>query len=204
MTYAAKVFRKKISALPLPPTNTNSERACTAFHIIRREMPFRIFGSAMMKEKGRNTKRLHPKNLFLNIVIGILSVVVCFLAYSFVTNTFIQKPIDWKTQADGRTADGDVIQLDVLNGCGASGVAQKFTDFLRKRNFDVVQSANYKTFDVERSLIIDRTGDLNNARKVAHALGIEEQNIIQQINPDYYLHVSVVIGHDYRNLKPLQ
>jgi hypothetical protein len=152
----------------------------------------------------QNKRELKPKHLMLNILIGVLGIVVAFLLYSFVTNTFIDKPVDWKTQPSGRTATGEVIQLDVLNGCGVQGVAQKFTDYLRKRNFDVVQSSNYRTFDVEHSLVIDREGNRENARKVAQALGIDEGNILQEINPDYYLHVSVVIGRDYQNLKPLQ
>ncbi|MFA6233595.1 MAG: LytR C-terminal domain-containing protein [Bacteroidota bacterium] len=151
----------------------------------------------------RQNKQLHPKHLFLNIVIALLAIVVFFLMYSFITNTLTDKPVDWTTETpkDGEVA-AEIIQLDVLNGCGASGVAQQFTDFLRKRNFDVVQSTNYKTFDVEESLVIDRTGDLETARKVAYALGIEDKNIVQQINPDYYLNVSVVIGRDYDKLKP--
>jgi hypothetical protein len=92
----------------------------------------------------------------------------------------------------------------VLNGCGVSGVAQKFTDFLRKRNYDVVQSSNYKTFDVQESIVIDRLGDLQAARRVAYALGVDEKNVVQLINTDYYLNVSVVIGHDYKKLKPFQ
>jgi hypothetical protein len=151
----------------------------------------------------RKNKQLNPKHLFLNIVIALLAVVVFFLLYSFITNTLTDKPVDWTTEsAENGEVAAEIIQLDVLNGCGASGVAQRFTDFLRKRNFDVVQSANYKTFDVEESLVIDRTGDLETARKVAYALGIEEKNIVQQINPDYYLNVSVVIGRDYDKLKP--
>jgi len=111
--------------------------------------------------------------------------------------------VDWTTESpESAEVSAEIIQIDVLNGCGASGVAQLFTDYLRKRNFDVVQSTNYKTFDVEESLVIDRTGDLETARKVAYALGIEEKNIVQQINPDYYLNVSVVIGRDYEKLKP--
>lgn len=150
-------------------------------------------------------KQLSPKNLLLNIVIALLSVVVFFLLYSFITNTLVNKPVEWTTETQEQgDATGDIIQLDVLNGCGVSGIAQDFTDFLRKRNFDVVQSSNYKTFDVEQSLVIDRTGDLAAARKVAYALGIDEKNIVQQINPDYYLNVSVVIGRDYESLKPAQ
>lgn len=150
-------------------------------------------------------KQLSPRNLILNIVIVILGVIVFFLLYSFITNSIVNKPVEWTTESpELGDAAGEIIQLDVLNGCGVSGIAQEFTDFLRKRNFDVVQSANYKTFDVEESLVIDRTGDLAVARKVAYALGIDEKNIVQQINPDYYLNVSVVIGRDYEQLKPSQ
>lgn len=91
-----------------------------------------------------------------------------------------------------------------MNGCGVSGVAQRFTEYLRKRKFDVVQMSNYKSYDVVESLVIDRVGDMNTARKVAHALGIEPNNIITELNPDYYLHVSVVIGRNYQSLKPYQ
>ena len=163
----------------------------------------RIFSYIENMTRAKQNKQLNPKHLFLNIVIAILAIVVFFLLYSFITNTFTDRPVDWTAESseDG-DASAEIIQLDVLNGCGASGVAQRFTDFLRKRNFDVVQSANYKTFDVEESLVIDRTGDLETARKVAYALGIEERNIVQQINPDYYLNVSVVIGRDYEKLKP--
>jgi hypothetical protein len=152
----------------------------------------------------KREKSLTPKNLVLNIIIAVLVIVVIFLAWSFVSTSVVNTPVEWTTKQGGRTTSGEIIQLDVLNGCGASGVAQKFTDFLRKRNFDVVQSGNYQTFDVEHSLVIDRTGDMESARKVAHALGIDEKNIVQQINPDYYLHVSVVIGRDYQDLKPLE
>ena len=150
-------------------------------------------------------KQLSPRSLILNIVIVILGVIVFFLLYSFITNSIVNKPVEWTTESpELGDATGEIIQLDVLNGCGVRGIAQDFTDYLRKRNFDVVQSANYKTFDVEESLVIDRTGDLAAARKVAYALGIDEKNIVQQINPDYYLNVSVVIGRDYEKLKPSQ
>lgn len=148
-------------------------------------------------------KQSSPVNLILNIVIVLLATVVIFLFYSFISNTFLNPKVD-PYVGDNRTTRGQIIQLDVLNGCGVGGVAQKFTDYLRKRNFDVVQLGNYTTFDVERSLVIDRVGDLQTARKVAYALGIDEKNVIQQISPDYYLDVSVVIGKDYSDLKPFK
>jgi hypothetical protein len=61
---------------------------------------------------------------------------------------------------------------------------------------------NYKRFDVLESLVIDRTGSTANAERVAYALGIEKKNIVQQINEDYFVDVSVVLGRDYPSLKP--
>jgi hypothetical protein len=97
-----------------------------------------------------------------------------------------------------------VIQVDVLNGCGVSGIAVKFTEFLRARGFDVLEMGNYKSFEVELSMVIDRVGNRKNAKKVASALGIDEKNIIEQISNDSYLDCSIVIGKDYKSLKPMQ
>ena len=158
----------------------------------------------MYMDREGKEKKLQPKSFALNLVIVVLSAVVVFLLYSFINNTIVHKPIEYQTEAKGVTEQGDIIQLDVLNGCGISGIAQRFTEYLRKRKFDVVQMANYKTYDVVESLVIDRVGDKNTARKVANALGISDKNIVTELNPDYYLHVSVVIGRDYQSLKPYQ
>ncbi len=96
----------------------------------------------------------------------------------------------------------EIVQVEVLNGCGAGGAAEKFTDFLRSKNLDVVKSGNYISDDVGESLVIDRTGNSANALKVAKALGIKNENVIQQLNKDYLLDVTVVIGRDYFNLQP--
>ena len=95
-----------------------------------------------------------------------------------------------------------VIQLDVQNGCGAKGAGAKFTKFLRGAGFDVVDVKNYSSSRVARTLVIDRLGNLAAARKVAAALGVHESNVIQQLNPDYFVAVSVVIGEDYPSLNP--
>ncbi|HTO92898.1 MAG TPA: LytR C-terminal domain-containing protein, partial [Bacteroidota bacterium] len=93
------------------------------------------------------------------------------------------------------------IQLDVLNGCGASGAGTAMTAYLRARGFDVVEYRNYRSFDVQETLVIDRAGNRENAEKVAYALGVAKGNIIEQINEDYYVDVSVLIGRDYASLK---
>lgn len=95
-----------------------------------------------------------------------------------------------------------VIQLDVLNGCGAKGAGAKFTTFLRGSGFDVVELKNYSSSTVARTLVIDRVGNLAAAQRVAAALGVAGSNVVQQLNPDYFVDVSVVIGEDHGSLLP--
>jgi hypothetical protein len=140
----------------------------------------------------------------LNAVIVLLAVLVLLLTYSLVLRTIIRPPVEPGRAGSAVAGVGSTIQLDVLNGCGSSGAASHITAYLRARGFDVVEMRNYRSFDVAESMVVDRTGNLENARRVAYAVGIPRSKIVQQINPDYYVDVSVVVGRDYQTLNPLQ
>jgi hypothetical protein len=146
-----------------------------------------------------SSSRKDRRGITLNVTIGLLIILVGYLSYALLERHIIQPPVDAERQG---VAPGEIIQIDVLNGCGASGAATTVTGYLRARGFDVVEMRNYKTFDVEESMVIDRAGNLGNAERVAYALGIKKQNIVQQLNQDYYVDVSVVIGKDYQSMKP--
>ena len=135
--------------------------------------------------------RKDPRTIILDVIIGALGLLVVVLAWSFANRMIFRPPVDPGT-----------IQLDVLNGCGLPGAGTSATAYLRARGFDVVEYRNYRNFDVRESLVIDRAGSRENAEKVAYALGIRKANVIQQINQDYYVDVSVLIGRDYPTLKP--
>jgi hypothetical protein len=94
--------------------------------------------------------------------------------------------------------------VEVLNGCGVSGIAEKLTDHLRLNNIDVVNLGNYRSFEIENSIIICRNEKIQNAERVAAIVGLDNNSIIQQINPDYQLDVSFILGKDYRDLIPLR
>ncbi|GBD00722.1 hypothetical protein HRbin18_00435 [bacterium HR18] len=98
---------------------------------------------------------------------------------------------------------GEIIQVEVRNACGVEGVAARTTHYLRQRGFDVVEVGNYTRIE-PHSLVIDRVGDLEAARKVAAALGIPEERVQQQIRPDLFLDASVIVGQDYASLAPFQ
>ncbi len=156
------------------------------------------------KKKSSNSAGLKSStyNLLLNISIFLLAAVIIYMGYSI----FI-KLSNNQNKFEDQTSDqiaSDIIQVEVLNGCGVSGVADRFTDFLRTNNLDVVKSGNYISDDVSESLVIDRSGNMANAFKTAKALGIKSENVIQQLNKDYFLDVSIVIGRDYFNLTPFK
>ncbi|MDR3665277.1 MAG: LytR C-terminal domain-containing protein [Ignavibacteriaceae bacterium] len=138
-------------------------------------------------------------NLFLNLIIFFLVIVVAFLSVSIVKK--IKSNSSKNVRVENNNVPAAIIQLEVLNGCGVAGAAEKITDYLRNNRVDVVQMKNYSSFDIEKSLVIDRTGNKLNAEKIADILGIDKKYIVQQISNDYFLDVSLVIGKDYNQLK---
>lgn len=154
-----------------------------------------------MNIKTQETK-LHKKpesaniNLFLNISILILSLAVIFLGYSLVSKI---KDIYSQVETSDSLLQSGVIQVEVLNGCGVSGIADKFMDLLREKNFDVVNLGNYRSFDIDKTIVIDRSGKIKNAEYLAEVIGIDKWNVIQQKNKNYFLDASLIIGKDYNN-----
>lgn len=105
----------------------------------------------------------------------------------------------------GRSSDGDeliseVIQVQVLNGAGRAGLANRFTSALRKNGFDVVETGNFESFDVPNTYVIDRIGNLENARRVARALNLGEDRVVREVSKGFFLDATVVIGLDYDSL----
>jgi hypothetical protein len=97
---------------------------------------------------------------------------------------------------------GEIIQVDVRNGIGESGLAGQMTDFLRDSGFDVIEHGDHNSFDVDSTVVLDRIGNLDAAYQVALALGIPRDKVRSEERADLYLDVSVIIGSDYRKVRP--
>lgn len=123
------------------------------------------------------------------------------LLYAFITRS-VGTRTDPIRAGDPSNLVGEIIQVEVRNGCGVDHLAAKTTDFLRQRGFDVVEVGDHTSFDQQHSVVIDRVGNLESARRVAAALDIPEDRVVQDIRHDYYLDASVIIGHDYKTLEP--
>ncbi|MEL7171163.1 MAG: LytR C-terminal domain-containing protein, partial [Bacteroidota bacterium] len=116
---------------------------------------------------------------------------------------FLAPRADAVREANPAQLQGDVIQVEVRNGCGDPGLAATATEYLRDQGFDVVASGNVPDFGVATSEVIDRIGDRAAALKVAAALGVPEARVREE-RRDLYLDASVTLGCDYATLRPFE
>ena len=151
------------------------------------------------------------KNYSINILIVALALITIYLAYSFVKHTSFNRQdsgkietLDTAKNQITRQPTGSTLQIDIQNGTGISGLGNKFMEYLRTNGFDVVEMGNFSTSDEKNSFVIDRAGNMRNAKRVAAALGIPESRVIQQMNKNYFLDATVVIGKDYTELTPFK
>jgi calcineurin-like phosphoesterase len=151
------------------------------------------------------------KNYTINILIVIFAIASAYLAYSFIKHTSKNQQDSGKVETLDtlknqitRQPSSSTLQIDVQNGTGIQGLGNKFMEYLRSNGFDVVDMGNFSSSDEKNSFVIDRAGNMRNAKRVATALGISEKYVIQQINKNYFLDATVVIGKDYNDLIPFK
>jgi len=146
-----------------------------------------------------NKRRAGWTNVVFNVMLVGLGLAVLVLFYALVSRNV---SVDAAPEAKPAGLVGDIIQVEVRNGCGVAGLAESMTQFLRHEGFDVVEVGNYTSFNQAKTLVVDRVGDLEAAKKVAAAIGLSEDRVVQEIRQDYFLDASVVIGQDYETLAP--
>ena len=89
----------------------------------------------------------------------------------------------------------DIGSIQLLNGCGAEGAANKVADYLRSNNFDVKYVGNADTWNYPFTMIISRNGNDSIANQVANVLKTDK--IVNIRDNDNSFDVTIVIGPDY-------
>jgi hypothetical protein len=94
-----------------------------------------------------------------------------------------------------RAPAGVRIRVQVLNATGTRGLAQRATDHLRDRGFDVVEIGNNRE-RMDSTLVLDRSNHPEWARRVAAAMGGAQ--VLSRPDSSRYLDVTVLIGATWR------
>ncbi len=87
------------------------------------------------------------------------------------------------------------ILVEVINTTRQRGLARRATFFLRDEGFDVVRYASGSP-PRDSTQVIDRSGHLERAERVARALGVP--HVVVQLDSARYLDVTVLLGSDWR------
>jgi hypothetical protein len=90
---------------------------------------------------------------------------------------------------------GSRVRVQVLNATGTRGLAQRATDLLRDRGFDVVEIGNASE-RVDSTVVLDRTNHPDWARRVAAAMG--GAKVVSSPDTSRYVDITVLIGPSWR------
>lgn len=96
----------------------------------------------------------------------------------------------------------DIYQVEVRNGVGVPGVAERMRTYLRSKGYDVVGVGNHPSFDVEQTIVVDRIGNQEIAQQVAASLGLPPERIQQDVRSEFHLDASIILGKDYGVIPP--
>lgn len=90
--------------------------------------------------------------------------------------------------------DARPLTVEVLNATGEKGVASQATKVLRSKDVDVVFFGN--TAVQNRTLIYDRTGRFDNARRIRRLLDCPSAEILTQMNLKKIVDATIVLAPD--------
>ncbi|RMD98193.1 MAG: LytR family transcriptional regulator [Calditrichaeota bacterium] len=97
------------------------------------------------------------------------------------------------------------LKLEILNGCGAQGIANKFAQYLRQAGFQPVNVGNFDNFDMPNTLILDRKSrNRHLGLQVAESLGLPSSFVRYLAKDNARVDVTVIIGKDYPKIDFLQ
>jgi hypothetical protein len=128
-----------------------------------------------------------------NLVVLIVICIFCAIAmYVGTTKISLQTTSNKDTTV---IAVPEIGSIEILNGCGAEGAANKVADYLRANNFDVKYLGNADTWNYPFTMVISRNRNDSIARQVAGILKTDK--IVRIRKNDNTYDVTVVIGPDY-------
>ena len=106
-----------------------------------------------MAENQSEQNSSNVQSLLLNAAIGFLSVLLIALLVALVTRLIYPRIFNERSEQQSQLIS-EIIQLEVLNGCGISGIANQYTSVLRSNGFDVVETGNFDHFNLEETIVI--------------------------------------------------
>ena len=133
----------------------------------------------------------------------LFSIVLIIITVYSVKNSFKDRSDNTNMATELSHSDYIRAEIEVLNGCGESGVANLFTKFLRSKGYDVIEIKNADNFQYKETIILFHNEDVHEKAKVlSEILNINQDNI--KFNENSVWDLSLIIGNDYKNLNSFE
>jgi hypothetical protein len=129
------------------------------------------------------------KNLVLLIIICLICAIAIFTGSGNVNKKTPNK------QSSVLTPIPEIGKIQILNGCGAEGAANRVADYLRLNNFDVKFVGNADAWNYPYTMVISRNEDTTIANQIASVLKTDK--LVKILNNDNSYDVTVFIGPDF-------
>jgi hypothetical protein len=139
-----------------------------------------------MGKRKKKRKGGFIKKLLLAVSCMILVLCAASITYSF----FLRH--------GGDRARNQPIRIEVLNGTGESGLANRVALALMKRGIDVVRTGNADSFSHEKSILIARRKNPE-FKQLGRILGCN--NTIEQLKDHSVIDATLLLGADYKSLR---
>ena len=152
-------------------------------------------------------------NYALNTLIVVLIFVIAYFVFSMFSSKdknpeekiLIKSAKDTTVSTKKDTKDTTVtkaITVEVLNGAGESKLAYRVSEFLKRQSgIDVIKYDNFRSDDIQETIVQSRDGDIQKGYKVAKIIGVEESRVNIVKGDEFDAEVRIIVGKDFRKLK---
>ncbi len=156
-----------------------------------------VFNKSPKKKIKRRTPQPTKPSRFLELSILAIFILVLIYGASFALriNNGVTKTV---------VTTSYPVRLQVLNGCGTRGVADRIAYALPKLvklpvDVSVVEVYDFKASNVKKSFLISREADLTGTQKLAEQLGLPTNNMVYEPLENNYRSITatLVVGEDY-------
>ncbi len=176
----------------------------------------KVLNSKASKQSRRATKKNRKKrpaqsaDMLVNFLMLALSVLVITFIWSFwnrhINNRTVAEEMRYYAEIPEEVTPETLIaskrypnvSVEILNGCGVSGVAAKFKDIIHAKTFDVLNTENAAHFHYDQTLILARTESTDSAFKLAEELGLSRDRVSLEVDASRAVDITVIIGQDYK------
>ncbi len=109
----------------------------------------------------------------------------------------IQRITETLVRSDIFGEDLLTVRIEILNGAGVAGLASRTAQLYKSYGFRIASVTNAERNDYERTVVLDRRGNPDGARRVAELIRCEQIHSQIDENRDETVDVTIILGKDF-------